>query len=180
MRTASDLYRNKPNTSPKMPETPLLQRVSDGEVFGKHLTIRKADKQGDSGLFGEVISCSRTKTYYIETVLPIGIVIKGAADGFWPRQRLSPSQSATISEPVSDYLWAGQRISLSRSVIISELVRGNKAEYFDEARPFCPSHTKFLTIYFVSLQKMRTFAAVKGQNMVTNIIFPKKKHGNII
>ena len=82
MRTASDLYRNKPNTSPKMPETPLLQRVCDGEVFGKHLTIRKADKQGDSGLFGEVISCSRTKTYYIETVLPIGIVIKGAADGF--------------------------------------------------------------------------------------------------
>ena len=38
MRTASDLYRNKPNTSPKMPETPLLQRVFDGEVFAEHLT----------------------------------------------------------------------------------------------------------------------------------------------
>jgi len=27
-----------------------------GEVIEKHLTIGKADKQGDSGLFGEVLT----------------------------------------------------------------------------------------------------------------------------
>ena len=29
--------------------------VSDGEVFAKHLTIGKTDKQGDSAHFGEVL-----------------------------------------------------------------------------------------------------------------------------
>ena len=34
-----------------------------GEVFFQHLTIWKADKQGDSGLFGEVLTLVSMKTF---------------------------------------------------------------------------------------------------------------------
>ena len=46
-----------------------------GEVMKEHLTIGKADKQGDSELFGEVLSFFSMKI--MEVVLTIEIVFAG-------------------------------------------------------------------------------------------------------
>ena len=44
-----------------------------GEVMKKHLTIGKADKQGNLGLFGEVLGYFPTKPFSIENVLLIEV-----------------------------------------------------------------------------------------------------------
>ena len=64
-----------------------------GEVMKEHLTIGKADKQGDSELFGEVLSFFSMKI--MEVVLTIEIVFAG-----FYRWLLSPLEIA--SELVRD------------------------------------------------------------------------------
>ena len=51
-----------------------------GEVMKKHLTIGKADKQGDVGLFGEVLSYFTMKTYSMEIALLTEITRTGLSD----------------------------------------------------------------------------------------------------
>ena len=51
-----------------------------GEVMKKHLTIGKADKQGDVGLFGEVLSYFTMKTYSMEIALLTEIARAGLRD----------------------------------------------------------------------------------------------------
>ena len=52
-----------------------------GEVLKKHLTIGKADKQRDLGLFGEVLTCCSTEIIFVDTRLLLEIVCDGVADG---------------------------------------------------------------------------------------------------
>ena len=52
-----------------------------GEVFGKHLTIGKADKQRDSVRFGEVLAYISMKTLGGEVVLLVGMVRMKVTDG---------------------------------------------------------------------------------------------------
>ena len=78
-----------------------------GEVTKKHLTIRKADKQGDLVQFGEVLAFFRRNIF-------CGCCAFRRVSRQWCR-RCSLSWSETISDVVNRHPWAGQRLSLSRS-----------------------------------------------------------------
>ena len=75
-----------------------------GEVIKKHLTIGKADKHWDSGPFGEVLPRFSNKPFSATVILLLAMVCIGVADSLRASQRPSLTQSATITNSVSDYL----------------------------------------------------------------------------
>ena len=52
-----------------------------GEVIEKHLTIGRADKQGEAEPFGEVLSIFSLNIFWMENVHPLEMVYKHVADG---------------------------------------------------------------------------------------------------
>ena len=52
-----------------------------GEVIEKHLTIGRADKQGEAEPFGEVLSIFSLNIFWMENVHPLEMVCKHVADG---------------------------------------------------------------------------------------------------
>ena len=66
-----------------------------GEVLKKHLTIGKADKQRDLGLFGEVLTCFLRNFFCPRRA--------AHSDSQYGCRRCLPSRSRTISDHVRDY-----------------------------------------------------------------------------
>ena len=73
-----------------------------GEVMKKHLTIGKADKQGDLGLFGEVLGYFPTKPFSIENVLLIEVGCTDIANASLARCRCFLSLLEMASDRVKD------------------------------------------------------------------------------
>ena len=118
-----------------------------GEVMKKHLTIGKADKQGDLGLFGEVSGYFPTKSFSIENVLLIEVGCTDIANAsracrrcFMSLSQMLPELVADASlacwkwlligskiflEPVRDYLRQAQKPSLIGSETISDRLRNH-------------------------------------------------------
>ena len=89
-----------------------------GEVIKKHLTIGRADKQGEAESFGEVLASFFAKSFFIAWNR-LRASRRWSANG----QEPSLSRSGMVYEEVRDGLREGQRRSARRSEMVYEKVR---------------------------------------------------------